>query len=257
MMDLDTSITEGLLENGIDSIRHASDHFFARNHENRKSNHDDKWIVLSVHHAAECICNALLLKIDPNCPSFNRKKDKSIWYPCLNETLKKLQSASNRQKLTEAELHLLKLLKQLPEIRNEFMHRVSPENVDVSISAMCLIGILKHIEIKHKTKAFDIVWQSSPIETDIIASIRYQRLKEYGEFVESFLREKYVGLLLQECPSCAALSVINSRCEACFEELEEITCPECDVEVLFPSWEKQTGSALVVCPNCGKQVNIS
>jgi predicted RNA-binding Zn-ribbon protein involved in translation (DUF1610 family) len=246
---------EGLLGNGLDSIRHAMDHFSERNREEGKSRHDDKWIVLSVHHAAECVCNALLLKVEPNCKLF--RLGSSEWYPSLTKSLARLQIDSNVQKLTASEMQLLALLNQLPDIRHKFMHRIAPEEVDVSIAAMCLIGLLKHLEARYEIESSDIARQSPPIETDIVASIRYQRLEEYGKFIESFLQEKYEGSWLHQCPSCAARSVLYSRCEACFEELDSITCPECDAEILFLSWERKLGTATTVCQDCGKEIEIS
>lgn len=250
-----TDVMNGLLENGLDSIRHAMDHFSERNRSNGKSKHDDKWIVLSVHHAAECVCNALLLKVEPKSPLFRRGS--SEWYPSLTASLERLKHASNAGKLTSAEAQLLSLLSQLPDIRHKFMHRVAPEKVDVSVAAMCLIGILKHLESRYGTDPKDIVWQSPPIETDIVAAIRYQKLDEYLRFIELFLQEKYPGSRLQQCPSCAAWSVIYSLCEACFEELESITCPDCDMEVLFMPWERKVGKAEVECQGCGKLLDIS
>lgn len=249
------AIADGLLENGLDSIRHAMDHFSERNRGNGESRHNDKWIVLSVHHSAECICNALLLRIESNCSLFRRGT--SDWYPSLTNSLNRLKTELNHPQLTSAESHLLSLLSQLPDIRHKFMHRVAPDKVDVSIAAMCLIGILKHLEARYGTEASDIVWQSPPIETDIVASIRYQRLEEYGKFVESFLQEKYTGACLQQCPSCSTWSVINSRCEACFEELEAITCPGCDAEVLFLPWGRKIGTKKVECQDCGNDISIS
>lgn len=105
----------------------------------------------------------------------------------------RLKTNPNHRQLTSAESHLLSLLGQLPDVRHKFMHRVAPDKIDVSIAAMCLIGILKHLEACYGTETSAIVWQSPPIETDIVASIRYQRLEEYGKFVESFLQEKYAG----------------------------------------------------------------
>lgn len=248
------AIADGLLENGLDSIRHAMDHFAERNRGNAESRHD-KWVVLSVHHAAECVCNALLLRIEPNCSLFRRGA--TDWYPSLTATLDRLKIAPNHQQLTTAESQLLSLLDQLPDIRHKFMHRVAPEKVDVSIAAMCLIGILKHLEARYGTEASDIVWQNPPIETDIVASIRYQRLEEYGKFVESFLQEKYPGACLQQCPSCSTWSVIHSYCEACFEELESISCPGCDAEVLFLPWEREIETKTVECQDCGNAISIS
>ena len=50
------TISDGLWANARDSIKHALDHFWERGRPRADRSHHDKWIVLSVHHAAECIC---------------------------------------------------------------------------------------------------------------------------------------------------------------------------------------------------------
>lgn len=49
----------------------------------------------------------------------------------------------------------------------------------------------------------------------------------------------------------------DSRCEACFEEIESLTCPECDSEVQFQAWESRLGTATAECQGCGKEIAIS
>jgi hypothetical protein len=249
------SIANGVLENGLDSIRHALDHFSVRNRDNDRSQHNDKWIVLSVHHAAECICNALLLQIEPNCDLF--ENGEKTWFPSLSKTLQRLEVEQNREHLTNAEQRLVSLLRQLPDIRHQFMHRVAPETVDVSIAAMCMIGLLKYLEARYGTEASDVVWQSPPIEGDVVAAIRYQRLDEYGRFVELFLREKYPNRRLWQCPSCSIQAVVSSYCEACFEELGSVTCSKCDEEVYFLPWERSIGRMEIDCQDCGATLDIS
>lgn len=249
------SIANGLLQNSLDSIRHALDHFSERNIKNGKSLHDDKWIVLSVHHAAECICNAFLLRVEPKCGLF--KNGENTWFPSLSKTLPRLESGQNQKHLTNAERQLIALLGKLPGIRNQFMHRTAPEAVDVSTAAMCMIGLLKHLESRHGIEASEIVWQSPPIEGDVVAAIRYQRLDEYGKFVELFLREKYPNRWLPQCPSCSAPAVVSSHCEACFEELGSVTCSRCDEEVFFLSCERSIGKTEIECPDCGEMLGIS
>lgn len=248
------SLADGLLSNGRDSIRHALDHFSERNTENRKSRHADKWIVLSVHHAAECVCNAHLLQIEPDWDGFKRRGQP--WFPSLYETLSRLKIEQHQKHLTDAERQLISLLHHLPDIRNKFMHRVAPEEVDVSVAAMCMIGLLKHLEARHGIEASDIVWQSPPVEGDVVSAIRYQRLAEYGRFVELFLREKYPNRWLPQCPSCSVAGVVSSRCEACFEELDSVTCLRCDEEVFFPRWERSAGKTEIECPDCGGTLAI-
>ena len=71
------------------------------------------------------------------------------------------------------------------------MHRIAPEKLDLSIAAMCMIGLLKQIELRMGMAASDIVWQHPPIESDVIAAICYTRLEEYSQFVGLFFEEKY------------------------------------------------------------------
>lgn len=75
----------GLWENGRDSITHALYHFSERERERSNTQHHDKQIVLSVHHAAECVCNMRLLELDPSCPLFSRKGE--VWFPPLSKTI--------------------------------------------------------------------------------------------------------------------------------------------------------------------------
>ena len=112
------SAAKGLWVNGRDSIMHALDHFAEREHERSDRQHHDKWIVLSVHHAAECVCNMRLLQLEPESLLFSRNGD--IWFPSLSVTLKQLQVPFNAARLSPAELQLLRLLNQLPDIRHRF-----------------------------------------------------------------------------------------------------------------------------------------
>ena len=72
-------ISDGLWANARDSIKHALDHFWERGQPRADRRHHDKWIVLSVHHAAECICNMRLISLEPSNPSLWRRG--SIWFP--------------------------------------------------------------------------------------------------------------------------------------------------------------------------------
>lgn len=247
---IDTSaMVKGLWENGRDSIRHALDHFSARDQKSADLSHHDKWIVLSVYHAAECISNILLLQIEPNCQLFARNGQP--WFPSLTVTLKQLQSPGHIERLSPAERQLLLLLGHLPDIRHQFMHRIAPEKLDLSIAAMCMIGLLKHIELRMGMAASDIIWQHPPIESDVVAAIRYTRLEEYSQFVGLFLEEKYPHRTLPDCPSCGVLAVVGSACETCFEEVDYVLCPEYGEEAYFMAWERSRGEVQVECPHCG------
>jgi DNA-directed RNA polymerase subunit RPC12/RpoP len=248
-------IIAGLWENGHDSITHALYHFSEREQERSNRRHHDKWIVLSVHHAAECICNMRLLGLEPRCPLFSQKKSE-MWFPSLSKTIERLQLPINSGRQSSAEHQLFLLLSKLPDIRNKFMHKTAPKELDISIAAMCMIGILKYIERLKGVAASDIIWQSPPIEGDVVAAIRYTRLVEYSNFVTLFLREKYPNLWLPQCPSCGVRAVVSSICEACFSEIDSIACSGCDEPIYFMAWQRDHGDRLVKCQECGLEQTL-
>lgn len=241
------SICDGLWRNARDSIRHALDHFSeqARADPNdRDREHHNKWIVLSVHHAAECICNIRLLQLEPNHKSVRRND--SMWFPSLDRCVAHLEEL--RERLSDAEFALLKLLSELPDMRHKFAHRIAPERADVTIAAMCMLGLLNYIPRLTGEKASDIVWQSPPVEGDVYVAIRYSRHAEYTKFAELFVREKYPYMAACQCPECGATAVIGTTCEACFVELSSITCTSCDTEFYFADKRDIPG----VCSHCGE-----
>ena len=188
-----------------------------------------------------------LLQIEPASSLFFRKG--SLWFPSLRETLKQLQVPQNVVHLSPAEVQLLLLLKQLIDPRHGFMHRVAPEQVDVSIAAMCMVGLLKYIERHHSMKTADFVDQSPPIESEVVAAIRANRLDDYRQLVELFLLEKYPNQIMPECPCCGVSAVVFSRCEACYEDLDETKCVECDETIFF--FQGGFEGIEVQCPACG------
>jgi DNA-directed RNA polymerase subunit RPC12/RpoP len=144
---------------------------------------------------------------------------------------------------------LFLLLQQLTDLRHHFMHKTVPEEVDVSIAAMCMVGLLKYIERHHGAKTTDILDQSPPIEAQVVAAIRATRLDEYQKFVELFLREKYTNQSLPECPLCGAAAVVSSECEACFEDLDKMECAECGKTIYF--FQAGFTDVEVQCAACG------
>jgi hypothetical protein len=246
---------EGLWANGRDSIKHALDHFFERDQPRADRQHHDKWIVLSVHHAAECICNMRLIQLEPDNPLLSRRG--SIWFPSLSDTLRELQRPRLAERFSPAERKLFILLSELPNIRHQFTHRTAPAEMDVSVAAMCMIGLLKYLERLKGESASDIVWQSSPIEGDVVAAIRYTRLQEYGDFVELFLREKHGDRWFASCPACGVQAVVSAKCEACFTELESIDCPNCQEEGHYIVLEyAKRGTVQIECQHCGLKHSI-
>lgn len=243
-------VSRELWSNARDSIRHALDHFGELGGQPSSRAHHEKWIVLSVHHAAECLINRILFDVDPKSTLFSRNG--RLWFPSLSMSLAELEKPQYAGRLTPAEQELLSLLSQIIDIRHQFMHRTGSRDLDVSIAAMCMMGLLKMIERREGEEVSSIVWQSPPIESDVVAAIRYTRVEEYCRFVELFLREKYPAQRLPECPACGVPAVVGSSCEACFEDLDYVMCPEHGEEAYFMSWERSRGPVDVECPHCGE-----
>jgi hypothetical protein len=245
-------LLDAMWENGRDSLRHALDHFSERE-RSRQRWHHDKWIILSVHHAAECVSNVHLLEIDPNNKAFSGRD--GFWFPSLSKAIKALQEAQNAGRLSIVERQLFVLLGRLPELRNQLMHRTLPDELDVSTAAICMMGLLKYVERKRGESSQDIVWQSPPIESDVLAAIRYTRLEEYAQFVEPFLREKYPDRTLPQCPNCGVAAVAGSKCEACFQQLGHISCSQCEEPIYFPDFPGGKELLPSSCPSCGARID--
>lgn len=243
------AISDGLWANARDSIKHALDHFFERGQTRADRSHHDKWIVLSVHHAAECICNMRLIDLDPGNSLFMRVP---TWFPSLSQTLRELQGAKNEARLSAAERELFALMRELSDVRHQFIHRIAPAAMDVSIAAMCMVGMLKYIErMRGETAAEMVPWQSWPVESDVIAAIRSTRRHEYDNFIEFFLREKYGAGSLPSCPGCGARAVTSGVCEACFTELGSVECGQCGERAYYVELDyAKSGTTRVEC-ECG------
>src|SRR5690606_42157680 len=103
----------------------------------------------------------------------------------------------------------LELLDRLNGIRHQLMHRTTPETIDVSIAAMVMIGLLKHVEARYGRKGAEETWSESAAANDVVAAIRYSRIHEYGRMIELFLQHKYPGKILAYCPACAVRAVAD------------------------------------------------
>jgi hypothetical protein len=141
-------------------------------------------------------------------------------------------------------------------IKTNSMHRTAPAQIDVSIAAMAMMGLLKYIERFRGVAASDIVWQSPPIETNVAAAIRFTRHEEYARFIEVFLREKHGEKPLPSCPACLVRAVVGSLCEACFTELDSIECPNCGDKAYYGVLDYSCRGAAQAQCECGATVNI-
>lgn len=239
-----------LWENARDSIRHALEHFTdVKGRERRSSQKMD-----STQRAPcrEAFCNMLLKQFDPGNPIFTRYgRD---WNPSLVPTIGELVQPKNQVRLTSAELRLLQFLKGLNDSRNSIMHGLVPKDLDLSLAAMSILGLSRAAYRRRGQSVDDILDQDPPIQQYVVEAISYKKLEDYYRFVEAFLAEELPNQYLPVCENCGASSIVNWRCEACFESVESFTCDSCDEEVLLPESWRFRGQAEVVCPTCGKKI---
>ena len=240
-----TTEVQALWDNAKDSIQHALDHFWSLDTEDSGSIHHRKWIVLSVHHAAEALCHMLLKQLDPANPAFPR----SGRYPGLDKAVHALSHPTGPD-LTRSESHLLRLFRKLETARNSIMHGTIPDLSDVTVSAMALLGTLRVASRCAGLDARDLFDSDPPIEASVFRFIRAQRQFEFQQFIESMIAEEHSSHAISECPVCGTRAVTWASCEACFSELRSVACQECEEEFLIGADDCLTG-AENNCPSCG------
>src|SRR5262249_40646750 len=103
-----------LWENAQDSVYHALQHFSELHCTGADKLHHRKWIILSVHHAAECFANCLLVAATPT-----EFQGAAVWYPSLKDSIGRLSSFGNAARFNPAEHRLLLLFRELSHARNE------------------------------------------------------------------------------------------------------------------------------------------
>jgi|MTBAKSStandDraft_2_1061841.scaffolds.fasta_scaffold05931_6 hypothetical protein len=237
-------------KNAKDSLQHALDHFLELTalSKSRKWHHQ-KWIIMSVHHAASCLAIFWLRAADEDNPLFIGNNGKEV-YPHLEDAIKALQKYTGTKHLTEAESDLLRLLTRLNDIRNKFMHRLPPEEINkdlIAYAATSMVGMLHVIERKSGKSFYEQFDQFPEIRKFIMETIHYSKVDEYFAFVEKILKDRGYKYELPECPSCGSRAVIGYHCEACFEDVYEVECPKCNSEFYVQSsypFEQR-------CPGCG------
>jgi hypothetical protein len=243
-----------LWENSRDSICHALEHFAELSAKSGGEDHHKKWIVLSVHHAAEAFCSMLLKQFDPTNPIFTRRQQD--WWPSLLQAINELLTPKYQARLTGSERRLLDLVKGLNDSRNRIMHGITPENLDLSLTAMSILG-LSRVACRRKGESVDDILKADPpIQRDVIKAISYKKLDDYYRFVEAFLTEEFPDRYIPECENCGASAVVNNRCEACFESMGSFTCASCDEEILLPESFRLQTHAEIVYPSCGDKISV-
>jgi len=175
---------DGLWRNCRDSLAHGLAHFSDLSSSDYGF-HNRKWIILSVHHAAEVFCNYLLKRADTLYPPKGR-------YPSLYDVVAMLQKHALWQTLSETEREVVTdLLPPLTRLRNLLMHGPAPETIDISEAAVAVLALL--ILVKRRTGATteEFLSQSPSIEYTVVDELRTHQWPGYTEFVERVLAEEY------------------------------------------------------------------
>ena len=233
LQDNISEMTKVLSENANDSLRHAFDHLFELSQGDTRKWHHQKWIIVSTHHAASCLVCAWLKEADSDNPCFKNKKG-DVSFPHLERSTKELLKFKNTDFLTSAEAELLCMFKRLNTIRNEIMHRTPPvefNKATIAFAATSIVGMF-HTVSRRCGKDFEELFNEYPeSRTQVIEAIHYSRIEEYCNFIERLLEDQYPIHIRSFCPACATRSVVGNHCEACFEDVSEVTCECCGEEV--------------------------
>lgn len=208
---------EGLARNWRDSLAHALTHFSELSSSDYGF-HNRKWIVLSVHHAAEVFSNYILKRMDASHPVKGR-------YPSLGRVLNSIQRHPVWNMLRGSEREVVeKYLPPLVEMRDTLMHRPAPEKIDVSGAAIALLALLTLVRRLTGARTKEFLDQYPPIEIDVVDELRVDQLDRYTRFVERVVREE-VGddpeiWPIRYCNHCGGATVLTyeSECRACFQE---------------------------------------
>jgi hypothetical protein len=244
-------LRNNLWKNARDSIRHAIDHFSNLRDGKADRDHHVKWAILSVHHSAECFCNMLLVALRQDLSSFQRKG--KPWFPSLRDAVTQLTAPEIIERFSAGEQRLMELFRYLADTRDQIMHRALPDDMEASVAAMSLLGLLRIARRRTDEGTSDMLWRSSPVEIDVFDAIRYTRVEEYCRFAEQLIREEYPDRYLPLCPNCQTESIVDSHCEVCFEKMDSIECPESGERVFYPSWRRHAHERVdIECPHCGE-----
>lgn len=247
----------GLLENGQDSLRSALLHFLDMVVDNRGEYHHTKWVNVCAHHAAECISNMILLEHDPKS-SLLKFKDGEYIFPYLDEVIKPLKSNEYRHVLLDSERMLFKFFGRLSKNRNKYMHRIAPDNADMSSASLALLGMLHVLKNRKGIETSDLLDTSPPIERDIASAIRKSHAATYERYVLQVMKEENILTdTLECCPYCDSRTLQDTKCWSCFEELDSVYCELCDESTNYMSWLPDSGEKPISCSICGKEISTN
>jgi hypothetical protein len=207
-------VAKELWNNCRDSIVHALLHFSALRSED-VGFHNRKWIVLSVHHAAEVFCNYFLSEADSSYPPAGR-------YPSLLGAIDALKQHASWALLRESEKRAInELFPRLNVLRNSLMHRVPPPEIEVSDAAIAMLALLHLVARWSGSTADDFVEQYPPIESDVVDAIRWTDLDRYTRHVEWVVSEENPEAWnVVQCENCGGMTRLRyeRHCRACFDD---------------------------------------
>jgi len=245
-------IIEGLTKNFEDSIQHAFNHFFELEGSKLDRWHDEKWIILSVHHSAECLLRMWLIEIDPLSPIINNQNGE-FNFPHFDKVCKFILEYKGIGELTTAERKLILLIKRLNDTRNKIMHRIPSEKFNesvVSFAAMVIIGIYRVLQ-KRKGKSFYKIFDEYSDNYELITNaIHSTKLDEYSSLIMALLNEEYPDQCFLECPYCNTQAIINTTCQACFQDIIFKSCDFCGEEYYILADTQLTDFYETKCPCC-------
>lgn len=214
----DKSEIEGLARNWRDSLAHALTHF-AELRQTDYGFHNRKWIILSVHHAAEVFCNYLLRRADSAYPAKGK-------YPVLHQVIRYIQGHHVWQTLSASEQEVLtEHFSPVIRLREILMHRAAPEELDVSTAAFATLALLVLVRRQTGLSTDSFLSQTPPIEIDVVEELRVNQLDRYTRFVERVVSEEAADRddrfsWVRHCENCGGRTVMpgEQECRACFFE---------------------------------------
>lgn len=236
---------EALWTNAKDSIKHACQHIQEMRGKIDRWHHQ-KWIILSAHHATNCLLCFLLLKWKPD---FGANSSFKHWkFPSITAAIAELRS-SCAVHLTQAEFEVFELAENLNELRNILMHRIPPIKLpeeQVSCAIISVLTLLKVIERQKLASIEEIIEDELENYNDLTLGIGWRQLSSYTLLIEKLVSERFPEKFIECCPYCGAEAVIDDECHSCFVEITRIRCDVCREEYLY-SREADEPQA---CPLC-------
>ena len=131
------------------------------------------------------------------------------------------------------------------------MHGTIPSGVDLSLSAMSLVGIYHIARRRRCPGPVESLFEPAD-HSYVVDSIRVTRIPEYFQLVESLIAEEYQGKWIPDCPYCGSCTIVHDQCQACFASVDWIECKDCGEEYVVLSADFPDDMIDRTCPVCGR-----